>query len=254
MNLVKNAHEIEKMKEVNRLTASIFNVLDPIVKAGITTNELDEIVKNYIIQTLKARPAPLNYKGFPKSICTSINHVVCHGIPDHSILRDGDIINIDVSIEKDGFYGDTSKMYCVGKCKPHALRLVDLTQQALYLAIKAVKPGLPLNIIGKTIEEFATKHKLSVVREFCGHGIGRAFHEPPQVVHYADEEESPILEPGMIFTIEPMINLGARQIKMLGDGWTIITKDRSLSAQWEHTILVTSDGAEILTLRSDEKI
>lgn len=254
MGWIKNTKEIEKMREVNKLTASIFHLLDQKVRKGITTLELDTLVHDYIVHELKARPAPLNYKGFPKSICTSLNHVVCHGIPDNTVLAEGDILNIDVSIEKDGFYGDTSKMYYIGRVKPHAQRLVELTQEALYLAIKKVQPGIPLNTIGKTIQNFAHKHHLSIVREFCGHGIGTEFHELPHVLHYASDEKSPLLEPGMIFTIEPMINLGARNIKILSDGWTVITKDRSLSAQWEHTILVTNTGYEILTLRDDEQV
>jgi methionyl aminopeptidase len=253
MGLIKNAVQIQKMREVNKLTSSVFTMLDSHVIQGVTTDQLDKLVHDFIINELKARPAPLNYKGFPKSICTSLNHVVCHGIPDNTRLKDGDILNIDVSIEKDGFYGDTSKMYGIGHIKPHAQRLIDLTQEALYRAIREVKPGIPLNKIGKVIETFANKNHLSVVREFCGHGIGTEFHEQPQVLHYYSPEEKLILQEGMIFTIEPMINLGAKEIKILGDGWTVITKDRSLSAQWEHTILVTSEGAEILTLRHDEK-
>ena len=179
---------------------------------------------------------------------------MCHGIPDDTPIKEGDILNIDVSIEKDGFYGDTSKMYCVGQVKPFARRLVDLTQEALYLAIKKVKPGIPLNMVGKTIQDFAHRHNLSVVREFCGHGIGTDFHEPPQVLHYYSPDDSMELKAGMIFTIEPMINLGARHIKILADGWTAVTKDRSLSAQWEHTILVTETGCEVLTLRAEENL
>ena len=254
MGLIKTNEEIAKMREVNQLTSTIFTILDKEVRQGVTTHDLDKIVHDYIVYQLKARPAPLNYRGFPKSICTSLNHVVCHGIPDNTLLKDGDIINIDVSIEKDGFYGDTSKMYSIGKIKPFAQRLVDLTQEALYRAIRAVKPGLPLNVVGKTIQDFAHKNNLSIVREFCGHGIGTDFHEQPQVLHYYAPEDNLILKPGMIFTIEPMINLGARHIKILSDGWTAVTKDRSLSAQWEHTILVTHNGCEVLTLRNDEEI
>lgn len=246
--------EITKMREVARMTASILEYITPFVKEGVSTEQLDEKVHHYIVETLKARPAPLNYKGFPKSICTSLNHVVCHGIPDQRPLKSGDIINIDVAIEKEGFYGDTSKMFFVGNCSPFAKRLVDLTQQALYQAIKAVKPGEYLNVIGKTIQKFADSHKLSIVKEYCGHGIGRNFHQKPEVVHFDMHlgHEDIILEPGMIFTIEPMLNLGKAATKKLGDGWTVVTKDRSLSAQWEHTILVTEKRCEVLTQRSEE--
>ena len=243
-----------KMRELGKLTASVFSYLDKFVVEGVSTLELDQLCYNYITQELNARPAPLNYKGYPKSICTSVNHVVCHGIPDQKKLKNGDIINIDISLEKDGFFGDTSKMYLIGQTSPFAQRLVKLTQQALYKAISIVQPGIPLNTIGKTIQRFAHSEKLSVVREFCGHGIGKNFHQPPEVVHYDPGYDGPLLEPGMIFTIEPMINLGKAGTKILGNGWTAVTKDRSLSAQWEHTILVTEDGHEILTLREEEQL
>ena len=245
--------EIEKMRAVCRDTASIFEFLDNFIKVGITTERLNDICHEYITESLKARPAPLNYKGFPKSICTSVNHVVCHGIPDNKPLKSGDIVNVDIAIEKNGFYGDSSKMYVIGKTPAFAKRLVDLTQEALYLAIQEVKPGRDVNIIGRTIQKFADKNNLSIVREYCGHGIGKNFHQAPEVVHFNPGYEGPILEPGMIFTIEPMLNLGKQHTKKLGDGWTVVTKDRSLSAQWEHTILVTETGYEILTLRTEEK-
>lgn len=247
-----NNQEIDKMRRVCRETASIFEYIDSFVKEGVTTNEINNLCHEFVTSNLEARPAPLNYKGFPKSLCTSINHVVCHGIPDDKPLKNGDIVNIDIAIEKNGFYGDSSKMYMIGSPSGFAKRLVELTQQALYLAIKQVKPGVHLNIIGKTIQKFAHANNLSIVREYCGHGIGKSFHQAPEVVHFDPGYEGPVLEPGMIFTIEPMLNLGKSSTKKLGDGWTVVTKDRSLSAQWEHTILVTESGYEILTLRSEE--
>lgn len=247
-----NLEEIKKMREVCRLTASIFEYIDSHVQVGVSTSEINEICHKFIVDNLKARPAPLNYKGYPKSICTSLNHVVCHGIPDDRPLKSGDILNIDIAIEKDGFYGDSSKMYTLGKCSPFAQRLVTLTQQALYEAIAQVRPGQYVNVIGKTIQKFADKNNLSIVREYCGHGIGKNFHQEPEVVHFDPGYDGVLLEPGMIFTIEPMLNLGKMFTKKLGDGWTVVTKDRSLSAQWEHTILVTETGHEILTKRLEE--
>jgi methionyl aminopeptidase len=247
---INTFENLEKIRKTAKITASIFAILDPFVQEGVTTLDLNTIVEKHLME-IGAIAAPLE-KGFPKAICTSINEVVCHGIPDTTRLRRGDIINIDISIRKDGVYGDTSKMYCIGPVAPFAKRLVELTQEAMYLAIRAVKPGLPVNIIGQTIQTFAHQNKLSIVEEFCGHGIGLSLHEKPQILHYASKERYGILEPGMVFTIEPMINLGRKEIKMLKDGWTAVTKDRSLSAQWEHMILVTATGAEVLSIRPEE--
>lgn len=250
---LKTPEELEKMRVAGQLAAKVLEMIGPHVKPGITTEELDEICHDYIVNELKAIPAPLNYRGFPKSICTSVNHQVCHGIPGKKRLKRGDIINIDITVIKDGFHGDTSKMFIVGgKTFPHAERLVRVTQEAMYRAIRAVRPGIDLGLIGQIIQEYAEKHGYSVVREFCGHGIGREFHEPPQVLHYGKPNTGIRLEPGMVFTIEPMINAGKRHIKILGDGWTVVTRDRSLSAQWEHTVAVTEDGFEVLTLREEE--
>ena len=250
---IKTPAEIEKMREAGRLAACVLEMIEPYVKPGVTTEELDQICHDYIVNELKAIPAPLNYRGFPKSICTSVNHQVCHGIPGKRRLKKGDIVNIDVTVIKDGFHGDTSKMFIVGdKTFPHAERLVRVAREAMYRAIKAVRPGIDLGLIGQIIQEYAEGHGYSVVREFCGHGIGREFHEPPQVLHYGKPNTGIILEPGMVFTIEPMINAGKRHVKILGDGWTVVTRDRSLSAQWEHTVAVTEDGFEVLTLRREE--
>lgn len=249
MTLIKSPEEIQAMREVAQLTAGLFAFIDPFVRAGATTLEINDRLHEKIL-SLGAYPAPLE-KGFPQAVCISLNEVICHGIPSDRVLKQGDILNIDISIRKDGFYGDTSKMYQIDPVPPYASRLIKLSQQALYAAIDAVKPGRSLNIIGKTIQKIADKNGLSIVEEFCGHGIGTSLHEKPQVLHY-DNNFSLTLEPGMIFTIEPMINLGKKHLKMLSDGWTAITKDRTLSAQWEHTILVTSDGCEVLSRRPDE--
>ncbi len=247
---INTSENLEKIRKTAKITASIFAILDPIVQEGVTTLALNAIVEKHLAK-IGAIAAPLE-KGFPKAICTSVNEVVCHGIPNEKPLRRGDIINIDISIGREGVYGDTSKMYCIGQVAPFAKRLVDLTQEALYLAIRSVKPGLPVNVIGQTIQAFAHRHNLSIVEEFCGHGIGLSLHEKPQILHYASKERFGILEPGMVFTIEPMINLGQKEIKILKDGWTAVTKDRSLSAQWEHMILVTETGSEVLSLRAEE--
>jgi len=250
---IKNTDEIKKMRVAGRLAAEVLEMLEPHVKAGVTTNELNDICHHYITEVQHAIPAPLNYRGFPKSICTSVNHQVCHGIPSDKKLKDGDIINIDVTVIKDEFHGDTSKMFIVGKPGIRAQRLVDVTQECLYLAIKMVKPGVHLGDIGAAIQKQAEKNFFSVVREYCGHGIGRVFHEDPQVLHYGTPGTGEILRAGMTFTIEPMINAGKRHVTLLADEWTVVTKDRSLSAQWEHTLLVTDNGYEILTLRNEEK-
>lgn len=250
---IKTPEEIEKMRIAGRLAAEVLEMIGPYVQAGVSTEELDKICHDYIVNTQKAVPAPLNYRGFPKSICTSVNHVICHGIPGPKVLKDGDIINIDVTVLKDGYHGDTSKMFFVGKPSILAERLVKVTQECLYIGINMVKPGVHLGDIGAAIQAHAEKQHFSVVREFCGHGIGAIFHEAPEVLHYGTPGTGEILREGMCFTIEPMINAGKRHIKMLSDGWTAVTKDHSLSAQWEHTLLVTKDGVEILTLRKEEK-
>ena len=227
-------------------------MIEPHVKAGITTAELDRICHEYIIDKLDAIPAPLNYRGFPKSICTSINHVVCHGIPGNKRLKNGDIINIDITVIKEEYHGDTSKMFCVGQPSVRARRLVDTTYECLLLGIDMVRPGARLGDIGHAIQSYAETRQFSVVQEYCGHGIGRQFHEDPQVLHYGLPGTGVALEAGMTITIEPMINAGKRHVKLLPDNWTVVTKDHSLSAQWEHTILVTGDGHEVLTRRPEE--
>lgn len=250
--IIKNENEIAKMRVAGNLAAQVLEMIEPHVVAGITTDELNDICHNFIVDVQGAISAPLNYRGFPKSICTSINQVVCHGIPSNKKLKSGDIINIDITVIKDDFHGDTSKMFCVGQVSPHALHLVKTTQDAMYLGIKQVKPGATLGDIGNAIQKYAENNRCSVVREFCGHGIGKNFHEDPHVLHYGKPGEGEVLEAGMIITIEPMLNLGKRHIKILADGWTAVTKDHSLSAQWEHTVLITADGHEVLTLRKEE--
>jgi methionyl aminopeptidase len=250
--IIKTESEIEKMRIAGRLAAEVLEIIEPHVVPGVTTDELNQICHDYIVDVQKAIPAPLNYHGFPKSICTSVNHQICHGIPSDKKLKSGDIVNIDITVIKDDYHGDTSKMFCVGDVSPHAKRLIKVTQEAMFLGIDQVKPGATLGDIGHAIQKYAESNRYSVVREFCGHGIGKKFHEEPQVLHYGKAGEGEILEAGMILTIEPMINLGKRHMKVLGDGWTAVTKDRSLSAQWEHTILVTPNGYEILTLRNEE--
>ncbi len=249
---IKTADEIEKMRVAGRLAAEVLEMIGPHVQAGITTDELDRICHDYIVNEQGAIPAPLDYHGFPKSICTSVNQVVCHGIPGDRKLKDGDIINIDITVIKDGYHGDTSKMFCVGKPSIKAERLCRVSYECLRIGIDLVKPGATLGDIGHAIQRHAEKHRYSVVREYCGHGIGREFHEEPQVLHYGEPGTGMVLEAGMTFTIEPMINAGKRHVKLLNDKWTVITRDRSLSAQWEHTILVTPEGHEVLTRRNDE--
>lgn len=254
MNIhIKTPEEIAKMRVAGKLTAQVLEMIQPYVKPGITTNELDAICHEFIVKEERAVPGSLNYLGFPKSVCTSINHVVCHGIPGDKKLKDGDIVNIDVTVLKDGFYGDSSKTYLVGKPSLLAQRLVKTAQECMYLAIKLVKPGIHLGDIGAAIQRHAENHHYSVVREYCGHGIGQKMHEDPQVLHWGKPGTGIILKPGMTFTIEPMINAGRPEVTLLPDGWTVITKDRKLSAQWEHTILVTETGFEVLTLREEEK-
>jgi methionyl aminopeptidase len=253
MSIIKTETEIEKMRIAGRLAAEVLEMIEPHVVPGITTNELNNICHDYIVNVQAAIPAPLNYRGFPKSICTSVNQQVCHGIPGEKKLKSGDILNIDITVIKDGYHGDTSKMFCVGEVSLHAKRLIKVTQESMYLGIEQVKAGATLGDIGAAIQKHAESNRYSVVREFCGHGIGKVFHEDPQVLHYGKAGTGEVLKSGMIFTIEPMINLGKRHIKILPDGWTVVTKDRSLSAQWEHTVLVTENGYEILTLRDEER-
>lgn len=250
---IKTPEAIERMRVAGRLAADVLDMIGPQVQPGITTDELDAICHDYITRVQKAVPAPLNYRGFPKSICTSVNHQVCHGIPGNKRLKRGDIVNVDITVIKDGYHGDTSKMFFVGEPSVLARRLVNITREAMFRGIRAVRPGATLGDIGHAIQQFVESQGYSVVREYCGHGIGREFHEDPQVLHYGKPGEGLTLLPGMCFTVEPMVNAGKRFIKLLPDGWTVVTKDRSLSAQWEHTILVTEDGHEVLTLRADER-
>ncbi len=253
MVTIKTPDEVVKMRTAGRLAAEVLEMIGPYVISGVTTDALNDICHNYMVNVQQAIPAPLNYHGFPKSICTSINHVVCHGIPGPKKLKDGDIVNIDITVIKDGFHGDTSKMFLVGNASIRAKRLVDITYECLALGIRLVKPGVKLGDIGHAIQKHAEGSGYGVVREYCGHGIGRIFHEDPQVLHYGDPDTGMTLVQGMTFTIEPMINAGARHVKLLPDQWTVVTKDRELSAQWEHTILVTDSGFEVLTRRPDEE-
>ncbi len=250
---IKSTDQIEKMRIAGRLAADVLDMIGPHVVAGITTDELDKICHDFIVDEQKAIPAPLNYHGFPKSICTSVNHQVCHGIPSNKKLKKGDVINIDITVIKDGFHGDTSKMFLIGKPNVATQRLSDVAQKALYIGISMVKPGVKLGDIGHAIQTYSEAQHYSVVREYCGHGIGEQFHEEPQVLHYGKADTGITLKEGMCFTIEPMVNQGKRHIKVLPDKWTVITKDHKLSAQWEHTLLVTPDGVDILTLRDEEK-
>lgn len=251
---IKTSDEIERMRVAGRLAAEVLEMIAPQVEVGMTTNKIDAICHDYIVNTQKAIPAPLNYRGFPKSICTSVNHQICHGIPSDKRLKNGDILNIDITVIKEGFHGDTSLTVYLGEPKVLAKRLVDTSREAMLRGIKVVKPGVRLGDIGHAIQSWAEAQRFSVVREYCGHGIGRSFHEEPQVLHYGKPGTGIELQAGMTFTIEPMINAGKRYSKLLPDGWTVVTKDHSLSAQWEHTILVTDDGFEILTLRNGETI
>jgi methionyl aminopeptidase len=250
---IKTPEEQDLMRQAGRLTADVLDMITPHVQAGITTGELDRICHDFIVQQQDAIPAPLDYKGFPKSICTSINHVVCHGIPGDKRLKAGDVVNVDVTVIKDGFHGDSSRMFLVGKASVQAERLCRVAFEAMWEGIRRVRPGARLGDIGHAIQAFAESHGYSIVREFCGHGIGRGFHEDPQVLHYGEPGTGLVLEPGMTFTIEPMVNAGRRHVKVLPDGWTVVTKDHSLSAQWEHTVLVTAEGVEVLTLGAADR-
>ena len=251
--IIKTESEIEKMRIAGKLAAEVLEMIAPYIVPGVTTDQLDKLCHDFIVNVQKAIPAPLNYHGFPKSICTSINQTVCHGIPCEKKLKSGDIVNIDITVIKDDYHGDTSKMFCVGEVSPHAKRLIKITEEALFLGIEQVKAGATLGDIGHAIQKHAETNRYSVVRDFCGHGIGKNFHEEPQVLHYGKAGTGITLEAGMIITIEPMINLGKRDVQVLADGWTAVTKDRSLSAQFEHTLLVTTGGYEILTLRQEER-
>ena len=245
---LKTPEDIEKMRVAGRLAAEVLRVVEPFVKPGVSTAELDRICHDHIVNVQKAIPANVGYKGFPATICSSVNNVICHGIPSEAkILKDGDIINIDVTVIKDGFHGDTSRMYYAGTPSVKAKRLVDVTREAMFRGIRAVRPGATLGDIGHAIQTYVESHRFSVVREYCGHGIGRVYHEDPQVLHYGQPGTGVVLQEGMTFTIEPMVNEGARHTRLMPDGWTVVTKDRSLSAQWEHMLAVTGSGVEILT-------
>ena len=244
----KTPDEIAKMRVAGRLAAEVLQVVAPHVQAGVSTAELDRVCHEYIVNVQQTIPANLGYRGFPATVCTSVNNVICHGIPSAAkILKDGDIVNIDVTIIKDGFHGDTSRMYTVGEPGVLARRLIDVTREAMWRGIRVVKPGTTLGDIGHAIQSYVEAERFSVVREYCGHGIGRIYHEEPQVLHYGRPGEGMRLQAGMTFTVEPMVNAGARHTRLMPDGWTVVTKDRSLSAQWEHTILVTDDGVDVLT-------
>lgn len=250
---IKSPEEIEKMRTAGRLAGEVLTMIGPYVKEGVTTDELNTLCHDYIVKVQKAIPAPLNYNGFPKSICTSINHVICHGIPGKKALKNGDIINIDITVIHEGYHGDTSKMFFVGEPSVKAKHVVKIAYECLFIGIEMIKPGVFLGSIGAAIQKHAELNRCSVVRDYCGHGIGKVFHEDPQVLHYGTPNTGERLQEGMTFTIEPMINLGKYHTRLLPDGWTVVTKDHSLSAQWEHTLLVTSGGYEILTLRDEEK-
>jgi len=251
---LKTSEEIEKMRVAGRLAVDVLDMITPYVQAGVTTDELDRLCHDYIVNAQQAIPSPLNYKGFPKSICTSVNHQVCHGVPGKRKLKNGDIVNLDITVMKNGYHGDTSRMFMIGKPSVRAKRLVEIAYDCLWLGIRQVRPGGYLSDVGKAIQRYALSKKCSVVEEYCGHGIGREFHEDPQVLHYYNPKaEDVLLQPGMTFTIEPMINAGKRHVKPLPDKWTVVTKDHNISAQWEHTILVTETGAEVLTLGDHEQ-
>ncbi|OOY35883.1 type I methionyl aminopeptidase [Solemya velum gill symbiont] len=250
---IKTAEEINKMRIAGRLAADVLDMIGEHVKIGVSTEELDTICHDYIVNAQQAIPAPLNYHGFPKSICTSVNHQVCHGIPGGKKLKNGDIINIDITVIKDGFHGDTSRMFIVGEGSILTRRLIDITRQAIWKGIEMVKPGVHIGDIGHAIQTLVESSGYSVVREYCGHGIGREFHEDPQILHYGTPGNGLTLQAGMCFTIEPMVNAGKRQIKLLPDKWTVVTKDRKPSAQWEHTLAVTEDGFEVFTLGAEER-
>lgn len=250
---IKTPAEQSAMRVAGRLTADVLDMIGPYVQPGVTTDELDRICHDYIVDVQHAIPAPLNYRGFPKSICTSVNHVVCHGIPGDRKLKAGDIVNVDVTVIKDGFHGDSSRMFLVGKGTVQGERVVRVCREALWRGIAQAAPGRRLGDIGYAIQSYVEAEGFSIVREYCGHGIGRIFHEDPQVLHYGEPGTGLELREGLTFTIEPMVNVGKRHVRLLPDGWTVVTRDHSLSAQWEHTILITRDGCEVLTLGADEQ-
>ena len=250
---IKSPAEQEKMRVAGRLAGEVLDMIGEYVKPGITTEELDRICFEHITKVQKSIPANVNYRGFPKTICSSVNHVVCHGIPNDKVLKSGDIVNIDVTVIRDGYHGDTSRMYYVGKPALPAQRLTETCWEAMWKGIEQVRPGARLGDIGHAIQAFVEEKNFSVVREYCGHGIGRVYHEDPQVLHYGEPGTGDVLKAGMTFTIEPMVNAGKRHVRLLGDGWTVVTKDHSLSAQWEHTCLVTDTGVEVLTLGEGSK-
>ncbi len=250
---IKSPEEQQKMREAGRLAAEVLDMIGPHVVPGVTTEELDRRCYEHIVQVQGTIPANLNYRGFPKTICSSVNHVVCHGIPNDRKLKSGDIVNIDVTVIKDGFHGDTSRMYYVGKPPVAAQRLTEVCFEAMWRGIRTVKPGSRLGDIGHAIQEYVESLNFSVVREYCGHGIGRIYHEDPQILHYGEPGTGLELQQGMTFTVEPMVNAGKRHVRLLPDGWTVVTKDHSLSAQWEHTCLVTETGVDILTLGAADR-
>ena len=250
---IKSPAEQDQMRVAGQLAATVLDMIGERVGPGVSTDELDRICHRYIVEDLQAIPAPLNYRGFPKSICTSVNHVVCHGIPGDRVLKDGDIVNIDITVIKDGFHGDTSRMFHVGEPSVLARRLTQVTREAMWRGIQQIRPGARLGDIGHAIQRFVEPRRFSIVREYCGHGIGRIFHEDPQVLHYGKPGTGLELQAGMTLTVEPMVNAGKRYVKLLKDGWTVVTKDHSLSAQWEHTVLVTPDGVEVLTLGAADR-
>jgi methionine aminopeptidase type I len=250
---IKTADEQEKMRIAGRLAADVLDMISDYVKPGVTTGELDRICHDYITEVQGAIPAPLNYRGFPKSVCTSVNHVVCHGIPGDRRLKAGDAVNIDVTVIKDGFHGDTSRMFFVGKPGIQAQRLAEVAFESMWLGIEELAPGKHLGDVGAAIQHHVEKNRFSIVREYCGHGIGRVFHEDPQVLHYGTPGTGMELRAGMTLTVEPMVNAGKAAVKLLPDGWTVVTKDHSLSAQWEHTVLITETGHEVLTLGADAR-
>ncbi|GAB2501150.1 type I methionyl aminopeptidase [Pseudoxanthomonas sangjuensis] len=246
--ILKTTEEIEKMREAGRLAAEVLHLVADYVKPGVTTAELDRICHDHIVNVQKAVPANVGYRGYPKTVCTSVNNVICHGIPSEGkVLKEGDIVNIDVTVIKDGWHGDTSRMYYVGTPSVMARRLVEVTREAMWRGIRAVRPGATLGDVGHAIQSYAESERFSVVREYCGHGIGKVYHDEPQVLHYGRPGDGLVLKPGMTFTIEPMINEGTRYTRVLPDGWTVVTKDRKLSAQWEHMVAVTEDGVDVLT-------
>ncbi|MDH2999713.1 type I methionyl aminopeptidase [Chelonobacter oris] len=254
MNIpIRSESELEKLREACKLAQDVLVMIEPYVKAGVTTGELDRICHDYMVNVQNVIPASLNYHGFPKSTCISINEVVCHGIPsDDKLLKNGDIVNIDVTVIKDGFFGDNSKMYLIGEPSIKAKRLCEVTQESLYIGLRTVKPGIRLNEIGRNIQQYVESKGCSVVREYCGHGIGDQFHCDPQVLHYYADDGGVVLQPGMVFTIEPMVNAGRREVRLMKDEWTVKTKDRSPSAQYEHQIVVTETGCEVMTIRDEE--